>query len=55
MSEQTFGKCTFTTCRYLKDGNCTNEYHRNLCIEVKHNEQLMFDEVNKRIMDNVKE
>lgn len=49
----TYGRCTFTYCRYNVDHNCTYRQHRLECISVKHNKWLMRDKENKAIMDKV--
>lgn len=51
----TYGRCTFTYCRYNVDHKCTDQRHRQECISVKHNKWYMKDEFNRKLMENVKE
>lgn len=51
----TYGRCTYTYCRYNVDHKCTDQRHRQECISVKHNKWYMKDEFNRKLMENIKE
>lgn len=50
----TYGRCTYTYCRYNVDHKCTDQNHRQECIEAKHSEKVD-TEYKRYIADCVKE
>ena len=44
--------CNLTTCRYNKDGKCTNEEKRKECIRVSKAVLLLDDLVDTKVPDN---